>query len=156
MGVTSQGLAAIVKTSGNADLHVILRGGTKGTNFDKDSVQAAEQAIRKARPDNHPAIMVDCSHGNSSKNHRNQPKVISDLAQQIRDGNNSIVGVMAESNINEGRQDVPAEGPSGLKHGISITDACVDFESTVNMLNELNEAVLFRRSQRSSQTNGVH
>lgn len=155
MGVTEQGLAAIVKTAGNADLHLILRGGTKGTNFDKDSVQAAEAAIKKARPDNHPAIMIDCSHGNSSKNHRNQPKVISDISQQIRAGNRSIVGVMAESNICEGRQDVPAEGPSGLKHGVSITDACVDFESTVNMLNELNDAVLFRRSQ-SSQSNGIH
>ncbi|TIA91606.1 hypothetical protein E3P99_01011 [Wallemia hederae] len=153
MGVTEQGLAAIVKTAGNADLHVILRGGTKGTNFDKESVQAAEAAIKKARPDNHPAIMIDCSHGNSSKNHRNQPKVVSSIAEQIRGGNTSIVGVMAESNINEGRQDVPAEGPSGLKHGVSITDACVDFQMTVDMLNELNDAVLFRRSQ--SQSNGV-
>ncbi|TIB39345.1 hypothetical protein E3P86_01158 [Wallemia ichthyophaga] len=153
MGVTEQGLAAIVKTAGNADLHLILRGGTKGTNFDKDSVQAAEATIKKARPDNHPAIMIDCSHGNSSKNHRNQPKVISDISQQIRGGNTSIVGVMAESNINEGRQDVPAEGPSGLKHGVSITDACVDFQMTIDMLNELNDAVLFRRSQ--SQSNGV-
>jgi 3-deoxy-7-phosphoheptulonate synthase len=84
--------------------------------------------------------------GNSQKNHNNQPKVIDDICSQLAAGDRSITGVMVESNINAGRQDVPHEGPSGLKHGVSITDACVDWETTVTMLDKLNEAVGQRRT----------
>ena len=77
--------------------------------------------------------------GNSQKNHLNQPKVVSTLCEQLRAGDRNITGVMIESHINGGRQDVPPEGPQGLKHGVSITDACVDWEMTVAMLDELNE-----------------
>lgn len=77
--------------------------------------------------------------GNSSKNHNNQPVVLEDICQQLRDGQSSIIGVMIESHINAGRQDVPAEGASGLKYGVSITDACVDWETTIPMLDKLNE-----------------
>ncbi|QRW26355.1 3-deoxy-7-phosphoheptulonate synthase [Rhizoctonia solani] len=142
----AQGLAAIVKTRGNQDVHVILRGGTKGPNYSAEYVQPAADAIRKARPANHPSIMVDCSHGNSSKNHNNQPKVCADICSQLVAGETSITGVMIESNINAGRQDVPAEGPSGLKYGVSITDACIDWETTVETLNALNEAAKQRRA----------
>ncbi|KAG2344323.1 3-deoxy-7-phosphoheptulonate synthase [Suillus weaverae] len=146
MGVTEQGLAAIVKTRGNQDVHVILRGGTKGPNFASEHVRAASKSIEKARPTNHASIMVDCSHGNSQKNHNNQPKVVDDICSQLAAGDRNITGVMIESHINSGRQDVPAEGPSALKHGVSITDACVDWECTVGMLDRLNAAVKARRS----------
>jgi 3-deoxy-7-phosphoheptulonate synthase len=146
MGVTEQGLAAIVKTRGNKDVHVILRGGSKGPNYASESVKAAAQSIQKARPQYKPSVMVDCSHGNSQKNHLNQPKVVDSICEQLAAGDRTITGVMIESHINEGRQDVPEEGPSGLKYGVSITDACVNWEMTVDMLNKLNEAVKQRRS----------
>jgi len=152
MGVTTQGLAAIVKTRGNPDLHVILRGGTKGTNFHKEAIQQVTQALLKARPNEYPSIMVDCSHGNSQKNHNNQPKVIDAICEQLRAGERAITGVMVESNINAGKQDVPPEGPSGLKYGVSITDACIDWETTVTVLQKLNEASLERAKH--ATTNG--
>ncbi|EED81474.1 predicted protein [Postia placenta Mad-698-R] len=145
MGVTEQGLAAIVKTRGNQDVHVILRGGTKGPNYASEHVKAAASSIEKARPGHHPSIMVDCSHGNSQKNHENQAKVIDDICEQLAAGEKTITGVMVESHINAGRQDVPPEGPGALKHGVSITDACVDWPTTVEMLDKLNQAVKKRR-----------
>ncbi|KAM5530848.1 hypothetical protein V8D89_015492 [Ganoderma adspersum] len=147
MGVTEQGLAAIVKTRGNQDVHVILRGGTRGPNFAAEHVKAAASSIEKARPQYHPSIMIDCSHGNSQKNHMNQPKVLADICTQLAAGERHITGVMIESHINEGRQDVPPEGPGALKHGVSITDACVDWSTTVAMLDELNAAVARRREK---------
>jgi len=144
MGVTNQGLAAIVKTTGNPDLHVILRGGTKGTNYDAQSVQAVEKDLRKARPHTFTSIMIDASHGNSLKNHNNQPKVVDVIIEQLEAGARSITGVMIESNVNAGRQDVPPEGPKGLKYGISITDGCIDWETTVGVLQRLNAAALAR------------
>jgi 3-deoxy-7-phosphoheptulonate synthase len=146
MGVTEQGLAAIVKTRGNRDLHIILRGGTKGPNYASEYVTAAAAAAKKARPNNHPSIMVDASHANSSKNHNNQPIVVADVCAQLEAGDRSITGVMIESNIHAGRQDIPPEGPSGLKHGISITDACIDWETTVTVLDKLNQAAKTRRA----------
>jgi len=90
-------------------------------------------------------LVVDCSHGNSRKDHRNQPKVAKAVGDQLRAGESSIIGVMIESNINEGNQKVPPEGPSGLKKGVSITDACINWESTVEVLEGLAEAVRERR-----------
>jgi len=153
MGVTKQGLAAITRTAGNEHCFVILRGGTKGTNFDKDSIKAAREALKKKGLAE--VMMVDCSHGNSNKNHRNQPLVAKDIADQIRNGETGIVGVMIESNINEGDQKVPPEGPSGLKKGVSITDACIDWESTVDTLENLASAVAERRANKT-KSNGVH
>ncbi|KAF5352946.1 hypothetical protein D9758_007898 [Tetrapyrgos nigripes] len=144
MGVTEQGLAAIVKTRGNQDVHVILRGGTKGPNYSSQHVKEAATVIEMKRGS--ASIMIDCSHGNSQKNHNNQPLVIADICKQLEAGDRNITGVMIESNINDGRQDVPPGGPSCLKHGISITDACVDFDTTVRMLDTLNKAVASRRA----------
>jgi 3-deoxy-7-phosphoheptulonate synthase len=93
--------------------------------------------------------------GNSSKDHRNQPKVAKVISEQIREGETGIVAVMIESNINEGNQKVPAEGPSALKKGVSITDACIDWDTTVNTLEDLAAAVKERRSKKGT-TNGVH
>ncbi|KAL1635323.1 3-deoxy-7-phosphoheptulonate synthase [Neofusicoccum ribis] len=154
MGVTKQGLAAITRTSGNENCFVILRGGTKGTNYDKDSVKAAREALRKKGQKE--VMMIDCSHGNSNKNHRNQPIVAACIADQIREGETGIVGVMIESNINEGNQKVPAEGPSALKKGVSITDACIDWETTVGTLENLAAAVKERREKAQNGVNGTH
>ncbi|KAF8515734.1 3-deoxy-7-phosphoheptulonate synthase [Hysterangium stoloniferum] len=157
MGVTTQGLAAIVKTRGNTDVHIILRGGSSGPNYASEHVQKAAAAVKKARPDYHNSLMVDCSHGNSSKNHLNQPIVLASLGDQISAGSTAITGVMLESHINGGRQDVPKVVEQGksvmdmLKHGVSITDACVDWAMTVDMLDGLNEAVGKRRTLLASQ-----
>lgn len=94
--------------------------------------------------------------GNSNKDHRNQPKVAQVIADQIREGETAIVGVMIESNIHEGNQKVPAEGPSALKKGVSITDACISWEATVDVLNILAESVRARRSLKQSQINGAN
>lgn len=100
LSVTKPGLVAIVGTVGNDDCFVILRGGKKGTNYDKDSIREAKEALQKKGL--RQRLMVDCSHGNSLKDHRNQPKVVRDLAGQIESGEEAIMGVMIESNINEG------------------------------------------------------
>ncbi|EJT82096.1 3-deoxy-7-phosphoheptulonate synthase [Gaeumannomyces tritici R3-111a-1] len=143
MGVTKQGLAAITRTSGNEHGFVILRGGSSGPNYSKKDVQAAKDTLTKKGQ--RQSIMIDCSHGNSNKDHRNQPKVAKAIGEQLREGERAIIGVMIESNINEGNQKVPPEGPSGLKKGVSITDACIDWESTVTVLENLADAVRERR-----------
>ena len=103
LSVTKPGLVAIVGTVGNEDCFVILRGGKSGTNYDRDSIRNAKEAL--AKKGLRQRLMVDCSHGNSSKNHKNQPKVAGELADQIADGEEAIMGVMIESNINEGMFD---------------------------------------------------
>ncbi|KAJ2503659.1 3-deoxy-7-phosphoheptulonate synthase, partial [Coemansia sp. RSA 2049] len=150
LGVTKSGLAAITVTRGNPLCHIILRGGNSGPNFEATWVAKISDQMAGAKiADN---IMIDCSHGNSRKNHRNQPNVSSDVAKQVAAGNKSIVGVMIESNISEGRQDIPAEAEGGakaLKYGQSITDACVSWEQTIPMLQELAQAVRDRRAKSS-------
>ncbi|KAG7879701.1 hypothetical protein KL938_003754 [Ogataea parapolymorpha] len=151
LSVTKPGVVAIVGTEGNKDTFIILRGGKKGTNYDEQSVKEAEQALSKAGilKEGEARIMVDCSHGNSCKDHRNQPKVAAEISRQLKNGNTTICGVMIESNINEGRQDVPPleeGGKDGLKYGCSITDACIGWESTEEVLEMLAEAVKERRS----------
>ncbi len=151
MGVTKQGLAAITKTNGNDDGFVILRGGSRGTNFDAESVKAAKEAL--AKKGQKQVMMIDCSHGNSKKDHRNQPLVAKTIAAQLRQGEDGIVAVMIESNIHEGSQKVPSDGPGGLKRGISITDACISWEATVDVLNDLAESVRTRREVRGKREN---
>ncbi|KAK7989232.1 phospho-2-dehydro-3-deoxyheptonate aldolase- phenylalanine-inhibited [Apiospora arundinis] len=148
LSVTKPGVVAIVGTVGNDDCFVILRGGSKGTNYDAKSISEAKAALEKSGT--RQRLMVDCSHGNSQKNHKNQPKVAAELADQIRKGESAIMGVMIESNINEGSQKVPAEGPQALKHGISITDACIGWQETESVLENLAAAVKERRNLSSS------
>ncbi|WFD31511.1 3-deoxy-7-phosphoheptulonate synthase [Malassezia sp. CBS 17886] len=149
IGVTSQGLAAIVKTTGNSDLHIIHRGGNTGTNYDAESIQTSKAGLRKVLPDRHPSIMVDASHGNSQKDYRNQPKGAEAVAQQIEAGEDAITGLMIESHINEGKQSEPKAGCADeLAHGVSITDACISLETTFQLLDRLNSAVLKRRAAR--------
>ena len=152
MGVTKQGLAAITKTSGNEDGFVILRGGNVGTNYDAESVKATREALRKKKQKE--VMMVDCSHGNSRKDHRNQPGVAQTIGDQLRNGEDAIVGVMIESNIHEGAQKVPVDGPASLKKGVSITDACINWEMTVDVLHQLADAVRTRRQLKAGHANG--
>lgn len=148
MGVTKNGLAAITTTKGNDHCFIILRGGKNLTNYDPESVRKAKEAIAKSSS---PEIklMVDCSHDNSQKDYKNQPKVLNSVIEQVAAGENSIIGVMVESHINEGKQSMPAknEGKSSLKYGVSITDSCVSWEDTVEMLTNLAKAVQARRAK---------
>lgn len=145
LSVTKPGNVAIVGTAGNNDCFVIMRGGKKGTNYDAKSIGEAKADLEAKGL--RPRLMVDCSHGNSLKDHKNQPKVAADLAAQMRAGETAIMGVMIESNINEGAQKVPAEGKAGLKYGVSITDACIGWEDTEKVLAELAAAVAARREK---------
>lgn len=140
LSVTKGGHSAIVTTKGNRDCHVILRGG-KTPNYDADHVNSTALALEDAGL---PArIMVDVSHANSNKDYRNQPIVIDDIATQMEAGDNRIFGVMIESNLVGGRQDlIPGQS---LTYGQSITDGCIDWDSTVQVLDRLAKAVQTRR-----------
>lgn len=148
LSVTKPGNVAIVGTEGNKDCFIILRGGKNGTNFDAESVKRAQAELAKAKlvSESDARIMIDCSHGNSLKDHNNQPKAAASIAEQLRAGDRKICGVMIESNINSGRQNVPEAGKDHLKYGVSITDACIDFETTENVLRDLAAAVIARRN----------
>ena len=141
LGVTEQGLCAIVSTRGNPDCHVILRGGQSGPNYDAANVRKAASALSDAGLP--PRLMIDCSHGNSSKDHRRQAVVGHDIAGQVAGGETAIVGVMMESFLVEGRQDLTAGGT--LRYGQSITDACMSWDTTAGVLAELANAVRDRR-----------
>ncbi len=139
LGLNDQGQVAIVRTTGNAYGHIVLRGGDSGPNYDTVSVAMAEAAIAKAKlPAN---IVVDCSHANSSKKPELQPLVMADVVNQIRAGNKSILGVMIESNIEAGNQSIPAD-LSQLKYGCSVTDGCICWDTTEKTLRDA--AVLLR------------
>lgn len=150
LGVNKHGVAAITKTNGNEYTHVILRGGNSGPNYEREHVMRIRAELQKGKVSD--KIMIDCSHGNSRKQHRNQPIVAEDIAQQVASGDYSIFGVMIESFLEEGRQDIkdPAQGLKGLTYGQSITDACIDWEQTVPVLEELAKAVEARRNRNSS------
>ena len=147
LGVNSQGQTAVVRTRGNKYGHIILRGGAKGPNYDSVNVALVDQELvkRKLRL----AIVVDCSHANSNKDHKLQPLVMENVVEQAADGNRSIVGVMIESNLNEGKQSIPKDLKQ-LKYGVSVTDACVSWESTEAMLRKA--AARLRQSKRMGAT----
>src|SRR5881628_1696641 len=142
LGVTEQGLCAIVATSGNPDCHVILRGGASGSNYDAVSVQKTTAALADAKLP--PRLMIDTSHGNSDKDYRRQPVAAHDLAEQVAHGEAAIFGVMMESFLVDGRQEL--KNPAALRYGQSVTDACMGWEMTVPVLTELARAVRSRRS----------
>jgi 3-deoxy-7-phosphoheptulonate synthase len=142
MSVTEQGLAAIVETRGNADTHVILRGGRSGPNFDHANVERTLTALTTAGQQ--PRVMIDASHGNSGKDHRQQAIVAGAIADEIAGGERGIVGVMLESFLEDGRQD-PSNGHATV-FGQSITDACMGWDMTVPVLRRLAESVRARRA----------
>jgi 3-deoxy-7-phosphoheptulonate synthase len=141
LGVTEQGLAGIVATRGNPDCHIILRGGASGPNSDAQSVQKALAALKAAGVA--PRLLVDVSHGNSGKDYRRQPQVAHQVAEQVASGERGIAGVMMESFLTEGRQDL--QDTARLVYGQSITDACLGWEQTVPVLHEVAAAVRARR-----------
>jgi 3-deoxy-7-phosphoheptulonate synthase len=139
--VHKSGQVAIVETRGNDDCHIILRGG-KTPNYDAASVQAACEELRKAKLAER--LMIDCSHANASKDYRKQVEVARDVAGQIGKGERRIVGLMVESHLVEGRQELDAGKP--LVFGQSITDACLGWEASVELLETLAGAVKRRRA----------
>ncbi|MFQ1050605.1 3-deoxy-7-phosphoheptulonate synthase [Avibacterium paragallinarum] len=137
IGINQQGQVNLLHTAGNPDGHIILRGG-KAPNYQAEFVQQAEKELQNAGLE--AAIMVDCSHGNSNKDYRRQPIVAEDVIQQIVNGNQSIIGVMLESHLNAGNQS--AEQPvSEMQYGVSITDACIDWATSEQLLRQMTHAL---------------
>ncbi|MEM7080884.1 MAG: 3-deoxy-7-phosphoheptulonate synthase [Pseudomonadota bacterium] len=138
LGINPNGEVSVIHTRGNKAAHVVLRGGSAGPNYDVAAIGEAERALRCASACE--SIMVDCSHANSNKDHNRQVGVLEDVMGQIASGNGSITGVMIESHINPGKQSLNG-GPKGLEYGVSITDACVGWAATEEMLRALHETV---------------
>ena len=147
LGINHQGGVSVIHTRGNAHAHIVLRGGGGRPNYDSVSINICEQQLLKAGiPAN---IMVDCSHANSNKDPALQPLVMTNIGNQIVEGNQSIVGLMVESNLEWGNQSIPAD-LADLKYGVSVTDACVDWATTESMILELRDRVKEVLPQRRS------
>lgn len=131
LGINKDGAVSVIHTAGNAYGHVVLRGGNGKPNYDSVSVAMCEKELNKHGIT--PNIMVDCSHANSDKNHELQPLVMDNVVNQIIEGNKSIIGVMIESNIGAGNQSIP-EDLSQLQYGVSVTDKCIDWDTTETLL----------------------
>ena len=131
LGIDQDGATSIIKTAGNPDGHVVLRGGRNGPNYHPENIALAEQALRMTGL--HPTLMVDCSHANSGKDPNRQPEVWKSIIAQRREGNRHLIGAMLESHLHFGSQPL-TQDPSILKYGVSITDACMDWETTAALL----------------------
>jgi 3-deoxy-7-phosphoheptulonate synthase len=142
LSVTKQGMSAIVETTGNRQCHAVLRGSQEGPNHDGANVDALSAELEAAGLP--PRVMIDCSHGNSRKDPARQPAVLSDVAGQVAAGSGQLIGAMIESHLVGGRQDVG--NGQDLVYGQSITDACIGWDETVPMLEELAAAVRARRA----------
>ncbi|MGD1921356.1 MAG: 3-deoxy-7-phosphoheptulonate synthase [Pleurocapsa sp.] len=138
LGINQDGLASIVKTTGNPDGHLVLRGGAAKPNYEATDIKAATDALKQKAMNSH--LMIDCSHGNSSKDYNKQSVVLNSISQQIEAGCSNIIGVMIESHLVEGNQSI-SQNKNELVYGNSITDACVSWDSTEIMLQSLAEAV---------------
>ena len=139
LSVTKQGVSAIVTTTGNKACHLILRGGKSGPNYSKEDIEAVTEKLRKLElPEQ---VMIDCSHGNSNKDFRNQPKVAAELCEQMANGSQAIAAVMIESNLVEGNQKIS----DNMTYGQSVTDACIDWQTTEEVLESFSKAVQARR-----------
>ncbi len=146
LGINNSGQVAVLHTSGNTHAHLVLRGGGSGPNYDADSIANAESELIKTGLA--PNIMVDCSHANSNKDHNRQPVVARDIAAQIAAGNRSLIGLMIESNIEAGNQALqPDRGK--LQYGVSVTDACIDWDTTEDLLREIATTVAPSLAQRN-------
>jgi 3-deoxy-7-phosphoheptulonate synthase len=144
LGVTTQGLVAIIQTGGNPDCHVILRGGRKGPNYEEKFVGEVQRDLAKITPS--VKIMIDCSHDNSRKIHTNQPIVSADVGAQVAKGNSDIIGLMIESHLVAGKQKLESGKP--LTYGQSITDACINWDTTIAVLKQLALDVRKRRTSK--------
>ena len=134
LGINHEGQVAIINTAGNPYAHIVLRGGNGKPNYNAASVAHCEEKLQQAGIAEN--IMIDCSHANSSKKPELQPSVVDDATQQILNGNRSIVGLMIESNINAGNQKIPQD-LSQLEYGVSVTDGCIDWETTKKSLTDM-------------------
>ena len=134
LGINSEGRVSVFETTGNQYAHVVLRGGSQGPNYQSDAIARCEAALETAGLP--VRIMVDCSHANSEKDPSRQPSVAHDVAQQIAQGNQSIMGLMLESHLEAGNQPIPQD-LADLKYGVSVTDGCIDWQTTEALLTEL-------------------
>jgi len=137
LGVNDQGYASIVNTTGNPDGHIVLRGGSKGVNFESHHVKSISSDLKKINLPH--KVMIDCSHGNSNKDFRRQSDVLRNVANQIKNGEENILGVMLESHLKDGNQKLT--NINDLQYGRSITDACIDIETTKNLLMILYDSI---------------
>ena len=135
LGIDQSGQVTVIQTKGNGAAHIILRGGGGQPNYDSVNIALCEDALRGAGLAEN--IMVDCSHGNSNKDFHLQPLVVENIMGQIIGGNKSIMGIMLESNLNEGNQKIPAD-LSNLEYGVSVTDACINWDDTEKLLRDMN------------------
>lgn len=142
LGINREGRTSIIQTTGNPDVHIVLRGGSRKVNYFPEDIAHTEESLQKNGLV--PTIMVDCSHGNSSKDYQKQPEVLENVIQQIVNGNKSISGVMIESNLEAGNQKI-ASDLNQLKYGVSITDACIDWATTENILLEAHKKLQKRK-----------
>jgi len=142
LSVTKQGVSAIVTTAGNEACHIILRGSSKGTNYDAESIKSVTDQLESCGLT--PSVMIDCSHGNSLKDYRNQPKVAESLCEQITAGCKTITSVMVESNLVAGAQKL-SSNLDEMTYGQSVTDQCIDWDATETMLADFSKAVQARR-----------
>ncbi len=131
LGINREGRTSIIQTTGNPDVHIVLRGGSRKPNYHAEDIKLTEECLNKNGL--FPTIMVDCSHGNSNKDYNKQSDVLEDVIQQIINGNSSISGIMIESFLSAGNQKVPAD-ISQLQYGVSITDACINWETTERII----------------------
>ena len=136
LGINRQGQVSVFTTRGNPYGHIVLRGGSSGPNYDSVHIRLCEEALEKAGIKQN--IMVDCSHANSNKQPELQPLVVDNVTSQVLEGNKSIIGLMIESNLNAGNQSIPVNLEE-LKYGVSVTDGCIDWETTENCLLEARE-----------------
>jgi len=136
LGVNAEGNVSVVTTAGNSYSHVVLRGGDGKPNYDSVSIAMTEENLRSSGVKGN--IMVDCSHANSNKNHELQPLVVENVTNQILEGNKSIVGLMIESNINAGNQSITSD-ISDLKYGVSVTDSCIDWNTTEKTIRKMHK-----------------
>jgi len=150
MGINQSGQVTIIQTQGNPDGHIILRGGQQ-PNYDSVCVADCEDALKKAGLN--AGLVVDCSHANSSKDYRRQPLVAQNVVNQILEGNQSIIGIMLESHINEGNQSSDGKTVDELEYGVSITDGCIDWKTTEDVIMQAREKLItvlpMRLSKRS-------
>ncbi|MBE9046195.1 3-deoxy-7-phosphoheptulonate synthase [Pleurocapsales cyanobacterium LEGE 10410] len=144
LGINQDGLASIVRTTGNPDGHLVLRGGNVKPNYQTDDIEAAVTALKQKAVNSR--LMIDCSHGNSSKDYTKQSAVLNNISQQIEDGSQQIMGVMIESHLVAGSQSIPKDGKPSV-YGQSITDACVDWETTETMLHSLADSITRGRAK---------
>ena len=138
LGVNDQGYASIVNTTGNPDGHIVLRGGARGVNFKNQNVKSISSQLKKSNLPH--KVMIDCSHGNSNKDYRKQSDVLKNVANQIKNGEKDILGIMLESHLKEGNQKLTKR--KDLEYGRSITDACISIDTTKTLLGVLYDSIL--------------